>query len=42
MLSKPGRLLAEQSFVVEVMVLPYLEEGVEFTALATWSLHKTR
>ncbi len=27
--------------MVEVMVLPYLYEGVEFTALTIWSLHKT-
>ncbi len=37
---KSGRLLTKQSFVVEVMVLPYWLEEVEFTALAC--LHKTR
>jgi len=41
-LDKSGRLLTKQSFVVEVMVLRYLLQGVEFTDLAIWSLHKTR
>ncbi len=41
-LDKSGRLVTKQSFVVEVLVLRYLYQGVEFTALAIWSLYKTR
>ncbi len=38
-LDKSGRLLTKQFLVI---VLPFLEQGVEVTALAIWNMEYTR